>query len=146
MDAFYANEIENTGDAQETFELAYNISQAVKGHIGPVYIVDQGWEPDGRDARARREVLENIKPVPVQWIQFDEDTDSWDDFLPALLKRLRKDHVAAAVVGGIWWDATLTSGCATTVYLFLRDHMPTEVDMDIVGCVPIRLTPTTTTA
>jgi hypothetical protein len=110
--------------------LARSLIAAVRKHKGPVYIVDQGW-----DGPLQGTIKQAIADVPVTWMRFDEDVQSWDTFLPRLKKRLQRDGVTRAVVGGVWYDPALKEGCATTVYLYLLRDLPTEVDRSIVGCI-----------
>jgi hypothetical protein len=109
--------------------LARSIVEAVNKHRGPVYIVDQGWDGPLQDA------IKQAIVVPVTWMRFDEDVQEWDTFLPRLRNRLKRDGVTRAVIGGVWYDPALKTGCATTVYLYLLRSLPTEVDKSIVGCM-----------
>jgi len=110
--------------------LARSIVEAVRKHRGPVYIVDQGW-----DGPLESTIKRAIADVPVTWMRFDEEVQEWDEFLPRLKRRLTRDGVTRAVVGGVWYDPTLETGCATRVYLYLLRALPTEVDRSIVGCI-----------
>lgn len=80
------------------------------------------------------EVAVAVADMPVTWIEFDEDVSDWKRFLPSLKRRLSRDHVTNVVVGGVWYDPKLTTGCATEVYLYLAARMPTKVDKRIIGC------------
>lgn len=121
----YADQI-----GQEAGErLARSIIEAVRKHRGPVYIVDQGW-----DGPLENTIKSAVATVPVTWIRFDEDVGDWDKFLPSLRRRLKRDHVDRVVIGGVWYDPTLETGCATRVYLYLVRSLPTEVNKAIVGC------------
>ena len=111
-------------------KLAHSIIEAVRTHRGPIYIIDQNW-----DGPLRNMTADAIHDVPVTWIYFDEDVDAWDEFLPKLKRRLARDRVERAIVGGVWYDPTLAEGCATEVYLYLRRVLPAKVDESIVGCV-----------
>ncbi len=111
-------------------QLADRIVSAVRKHKGPVYIVDQFWDGPLRD-----HIVAAIADVPVKWIRFDEDVESWDRFLPSLKRKLARDKVTNAVIGGVWFDPTLKEGCATEVYVYLATLMPTTVNKDIVGCM-----------
>lgn len=110
--------------------LASAITAAIRAHDGPVYVVDQGWDGPLRDR-----IVDAVRAVPVTWIHFDEDVEDWNVFLPKLRRRLKRDRVERAIVGGVWYDPTLAEGCATRVYLYLRRAMPTKVDESIVGCL-----------
>jgi hypothetical protein len=121
----YADQI-----GQEAGErLARAIIEAVRKHRGPVYIVDQGW-----DGPLENMIKRAVTAVPVTWIRFDEAFQEWDKFLPRLKSRLTRDRVGRVVIGGVWYDPTLETGCATTVYLYLLRSLPTEVNKSIVGC------------
>ena len=109
--------------------LAKSIIDAVRKHRGPIYIVDQGW-----DGPLENMIKSGVATVPVTWMRFDEDIHDWDTFLPKLKRRLTRDRVGRVVIGGVWYDPTLETGCATTVYLYLLPSFPTEVDKSIVGC------------
>lgn len=110
--------------------LARALIEAVRKHRGPVYIVDQGW-----DGPLQTSIKQAIAAVPVTWMQFDEDVQAWDSFLPRLKRRLARDGITRVVIGGVWYDPDLQTGCATTVYLYLLRSLPTEVDKSIVGCI-----------
>lgn len=121
----YADQI-----GQEAGErLARSIIEAVRKHRGPVYIVEQGW-----NGPLEKTIKRGVVDVPVTWMRFDEDVDDWDTFLPRLKRRLKQDHVGRVVIGGVWYDPTLETGCATTVYLYLLRSLPTKVNKSIVGC------------
>ena len=110
--------------------LARSIIDAVRKHRGPVYIVDQGW-----DGPLENTIKRAVVTVPVTWMRFDEDVHDWDKFLPRLMSRLTRDRVGRVVIGGVWYDPTLETGCATAVYLYLLRSLPTEVNKSIVGCI-----------
>lgn len=82
----------------------------------------------------RDQIVAAIANVPTKWIEFDEDVSDWNRFLPALKRRLTRDRVTDVVIGGVWFDPKLKSGCATQVYLYLSSSMPTKIDKSIVGC------------
>lgn len=109
--------------------LARTIIRTVNNHHGPVFIVDQGW--DGPLSR----MINRAVNAPAVWIRFDEDEDDWTEFLTDLRQRLVRDHVKHAIVGGVWYDPSLKEGCATRVYLDLREMLPTTVDSALVGCL-----------
>lgn len=94
-----------------------------------VYVIDQFWLGPIRDPAA-----EELRRLGAMFIRFDEDTASWDWFLPRLHGRLRRDGVTRVTIGGLWFDPDLKTGCATKVYRYLRAQMPAAVDEDIVGC------------
>ena len=121
----YADQI-----GQEAGErLARSIIEAVRKHRGPVYIVEQGW-----NGPLENTIKRGVVDVPVTWMRFDEDVHDWNTFLPRLKSRLKRDHVGRVVIGGVWYDPTLQTGCATTVYLYLLRSLPTKVNKSIVGC------------
>jgi hypothetical protein len=119
-----------TIDEAKAKQLAERLVRAIRKHRGPVYIVDQLW-----DGPLRELVAAAIRDVPAKWIEFDEDVSDWKRFLPALKRRLTRDHVTDVVIGGVWFDPKLKEGCATTVYLYLLSTLPTKVDKTLVGCV-----------
>jgi hypothetical protein len=94
-----------------------------------VYVIDQFWPGALRDKLAD-ELLRN----GCEFIRFDENTASWDWFLPRLKGRLERDGIESVRVGGLWFDPDLRSGCATQVYLYLKQFFATKVDEDIVAC------------
>lgn len=114
---------------EKAWQLADRIIRAVRRHKGPVYIVDQFWDGPLRD-----HIVAEVRDVPVTWIKFDEDVSDWDRFLSSLKRRLVRDKVTNVVLGGVWYDPKLESGCATRVYLYLLPSIPTKVDKDLVGC------------
>jgi hypothetical protein len=94
-----------------------------------VYVVDQFWLGPIRDPAATA-----LRQLGAEFIRFDEHQASWDWFLPRLWGRLRRDGITGVTIGGLWFDPNLKTGCATTVYQYLRGRVPTTVDEDIVGC------------
>lgn len=110
-------------------QLSERITSAVRAHRGPVYIIDQGWDGPLRNAAVKR-----MHGVHGRWLHFDEDVDDWNRFLPAFKRQLTRERVDQVVIGGIWYDPDLKTGCATEVYLYLRRAFPTKVAPDLVGC------------
>jgi hypothetical protein len=115
-------------------DLANGIIDAILNHKGPVYIVDQGWSLGPRESRPRARVIESIEGRPVQWIQFDEDKESWDRFEKEMTRILRRDGVTKVVLGGLWWQSDLEGGCVTETYLRLRKNFKVKVNEGLVGC------------
>jgi hypothetical protein len=116
-------------------QLASRLTLAILEHQGPVIIVDQGWELGPRPSRPRAQLLREIAPrQDIVWIRFEEAEESWDDFFPKLYAALDDVDAGSAVIGGVWHDPSLHTGCATFVYLNLRQRMPATVDEDLVGC------------
>lgn len=94
-----------------------------------VYVIDQFWSGPIRDPAAAV-----LRQIGAAFLRFDEQQASWGWFLPRLRGRLRRDGVTRVTIGGLWFDPNLKTGCATEVYRYLREQMPTTVDEDIVGC------------
>lgn len=118
----------NIGEAKAK-ALADRLVRAIRAHRGPVYIVDQFW-----DGPLREQIVRAVSDVPAKWIEFDEDVGDWKRFLPALKRHLTRDRVTDVIIGGVWFDPTLETGCATEVYLYLASRIPTKVNEAIVGC------------
>ena len=118
----------NIGE-EKARQLADRLVSAIRKHRGPVYIIDQFW-----DGPLRSHIVAAVAEIPAKWIEFDEDVGDWKRFLPSLKRRLSRDKVTDVVVGGVWFDPTLATGCATEVYLYLAATLPTKVNKDIVGC------------
>jgi hypothetical protein len=115
--------------------LAGRLTQAILEHQGPVIIVDQGWELGPRPSRPRAQLLREIAPrQDIVWIRFEEAQERWEDFFPKLYAALDDVDAGLAIVGGIWYDESLHTGCATFVYLTLKQRMPGVVDESLVGC------------
>lgn len=113
-------------------ELADALEQAAKETAaagGLVYVVDQFWSSPLRDR-----VAASLKRSGASFIRFDENKTSWEWFLPRLAGRLRRDGAESVMVAGIWFDPELKTGCATTVYLYLRSRFNAVVDEDLVAC------------
>ncbi len=117
------------------WELARNLADAIKTYSGQVLIVDQGWSLGYKESRPREWLLKEIEErTDIIWIDFDEDVHEWDDFLRELKEQLESLDVQEVLVAGMWYDPKLKSGCATTVYMYLRQYFNTRVDEDLVGC------------
>jgi hypothetical protein len=134
----------DTFGAPQAQALAARIGDAIDVALRagePVYIVTQDWGLTGiPPERPRRDLLRRLTSLEaetgqaVAWLTFDEDTTEWSRFLPRLRARLAKDGIGQVTVGGLWYDPSHRSGCATRVLLYLRKHLPTAVDESIVGC------------
>lgn len=126
-----------TGVYDQAWRLAERIARAVDAFDGPIYIVDQNWIFLGEKNDEPRQWLwsELADPPRATWIHFDEDYQDWDVFLPQFLRRLKKDKITEAVMGGVWHDASLKTGCVTHAYLYLKAHgIKAKVDKSLVGC------------
>lgn len=136
LDSYTYTDYEAEGDYSKGEALGLNLTEAILNHEGPVYIVDQGWEPDRRESRPRAALLEQIvERDDIRWIHFDEADEEWDDFEREIVAALRKDRVTSVVVGGVWYDPEQKEGCATETYFRLKKHFKnTRVDKDLVGC------------
>jgi hypothetical protein len=111
--------------------LGRRIADAIEKHRGLVYVIDQGWPLQGKESQPRQEVLARISlRDSINWVKFDEDEEDWDDFLPAFLEKLTTDRASSVKVGGLWFNPNLKSGCATALYVFLRDNFPGPVSLD----------------
>ena len=130
LDAYTADRGFDEGEA-----LALNISQAILEHDGPVIVVDQGWPFYGRESRPRQLVLSEIEPRSdkILWIGFDEAEEDWGPFLSRLKTMLDDFGVTDVVVGGLWFNPTLRSGCASTVYAYLKKRYRAKADPYILG-------------
>lgn len=117
-------------------KLARRIILKIQRHNGPIYVVDQDWEYIVPWSGPRRSVVLAIARNPkVRWIRFDEAIDDWDRFLLKLRRVVRENGIESAVVGGIWFDPKMKTGCATEVYLFLKSILPSvKADRNILGC------------
>lgn len=129
LDSFAFHE----GMAKAT-RLARNIAAEILSHRGPVIIVDQGWTLED-DSAPRARLLETIAARPdIHWIRFDEDVEDWAPFIVRLRRELHRRRVTEVIVGGIWYDPRLETGCATEVYLRLRRFFDVTVNPALVGC------------
>lgn len=154
LDSFTDLEYLATGERDDGYALAYQMSEAVNAHQGPIIIVDQMWLFYGRESRPRTHFLENIgvdfddyekwglgegdvyeqeKPRKITWIRFDEQGQDWDEFLALLEKTLKKLRVKDVLLGGLFYEHDLSEGCVTHTYKFLRDRIPTKVEHHLVG-------------
>jgi len=120
----------------EAYELASSMIMAAVEHHGPVFLIDN---PDtgGRIYKWFKTELERKSLKDLVVVPFSDGVDDWDTFLPVFTGRLKELGVKSAVVGGLWWDPSLKSGCATTAFTYLRDHLPggAGIDKDILGVV-----------
>lgn len=126
-----------TGVYDQAWRLAERIAKAARAFKGPIYIVDQDWIFLGeKNDEPRRWLWEELKRRPdAVWFEFDEDHHDWDVFLPKFLKRLKKDKITQAVMGGVWHDPSLKIGCVTKTYLYLNAYgIKAKVDKSLVGC------------
>lgn len=125
-----------TGVYDGAWRLAERIGKAAREFRGPVFIVDQNWEFLGEKIdEPRRWLWGELEDIPdVTWMEFDEQFDYWEAFLPKLLIKLQRAGVTEVVMGGVWHDPTLESGCVTRTYLFLKKYMKAKVDKKLVGC------------
>jgi len=119
-------------------DLAEAIAAAIKFHEGPVYIVDQGWEDEGKPSEPRMWLLDEIEKrsqslPPIVWIHFDEAEQPWPPFLWRLRRRLERDGVSRVVIGGLWYDDTGKTGCVTHVHRYLAKYFDARVSGSIVG-------------
>lgn len=131
----YTQQAKEAGRPLLGWVLANNIAEAILAHDGPVYIVDQSWPYAGTQSDPRKHVVARIgKRTGIAWIRFDESEQDWEPFLARLRRRLAKDRVSRVIVGGIWYDPGLETGCASTVYVFLRRFFKARVDRLLVGC------------
>lgn len=124
----------------KAWRLAERLAKAIRTFQGPVYIVDQMWSLlDEPSSEPRRWLLAEIQEAEargqkVSWIEFDEQLEDWEVFLPNLLERLDRDGITSVRMGGVWHDPTLESGCVSYTYQYLIDHLNATVDKKLVGC------------
>lgn len=163
LDSYADLEYEATEDREGSYDLAFRMAAAVLKHQGPVFIVDQGWYGLGRESRPRwrfldeigvgseeggmdyerwQEKVDELKTYQqrgperdITWIKFDEEHSEWDKFLKLLTRLLKKAKTAKVVLGGLFFEHDLSEGCVTATYHFLKKYFPTEVALDLVGCV-----------
>lgn len=128
----YTHAAWEAGDESLGDLLADALIEEILNHDGPVYIVDQGWEPDRRESEPRLRILNNLKRK-VTWIHFDEDTQDWDEFERDVVRALKKDGVTKVAIGGVWYRRDLSSGCVTAAYFRLSKHFKTRVNERICG-------------
>jgi len=137
LDNYAEFSFDATGVYDQAWRLAERIAKAAHEFAGPLYIVDQNWKFLGEKNDEPRQWLWNeleVRPDAV-WIHFDEDYQDWKVFLPKFLKRLKKDKITQAVMGGVWHDPSLKVGCVTTTYLYLKmNGIKARVDRALVGC------------
>jgi hypothetical protein len=135
LDAYTSLLHDVMGNSAHGEELGQELAKAILEHPGPVYIIDQGWDLGRRESRPREEVLKAIKVrEDIKWLSFDEDVSDWEDFLPYFKRRLRREGVTSAILGGVWYAVDEESGCVTRVLQDLREIMPAKVNDSIVGC------------
>lgn len=155
LDSFTDLEYMATGERDDSYALAWQISQAVNAHQGPIIIVDQMWLFIGKESGPRTHFLEDIgvdfddyqewgsdqeksvheqeDPRKITWIKFDEQDQDWDEFLALLEEILKELKVTDVLLGGLFYEHDLSEGCVTHTYKFLRDRIPTKVELHLVG-------------
>jgi len=125
---------------QEGEDAGWDLAQNIVGYVGGavsdshVIIVDQDWPLGPKPSEPREWVLSELADEDIIWMKFDEATQPWGPFLERLRKKLEDLGVERVIVGGVWYDVNLKSGCATEVYLYLKRFFKTEVDQLILGC------------
>jgi len=128
----YTHTAKEAGDKSLGDLLADALIEEIRKHKGPVYIVDQGWDPDRPESAPRLRVLNSLKRK-VTWIHFDEADQDWDDFDRDVFRILERDGVDRVVLAGIWYRKDLSSGCVTEAYFRLQKRFPTRVNERICG-------------
>lgn len=128
----YTSAAKEAGDKSIGDLLADALIQEIRDHKGPVYIVDQGWDPDRPESEPRIRVLNSLKKR-VTWIHFDEADQDWDDFDRDVVPILERDGVTKVVLAGVWYRKDLSSGCVTEAYFRLQKHFQTRVNERICG-------------
>jgi hypothetical protein len=128
----YTHSAKEAGDESLGDLLADALIVEIKKHQGPVYIVDQGWEPDRSESRPRIRVLNSLQRK-VTWIHFDEAEQDWGEFERDVVKILKRDGVQKVVLAGVWFRKDLSSGCVTEAYFILSKHFETRVNDRICG-------------
>lgn len=117
-------------------ELASKMREAILGHKGPVYIVDQRWPLVDPYSRPRFELVHSVQLArDIEWRQWEEWMD-WDKFLKELRSEMKRAGVSEVVLGGVWYDPAGDLGCVTESVPVLKRLFRVTVDRDIVGCVP----------
>lgn len=124
-------------DPREADALADRLIHAVQTHDGPVFVVDQGWpltKTGTTSARRRFTAATKQSGKTINRLVFDEETSSWNAFLPKIIRQLNLAGVTSVDVAGLWYRHDLTSGCATTLYLALKKRFKARVREDLVAC------------
>ena len=128
----YTHTAKEAGDRSLGDLLADALIVEIQNHQGPIYIVDQGWDPDRPESRPRLRVLNALKKK-VTWIHFDESEQDWDEFENDVVKILERDGVKNVVLAGVWFRKDLSSGCVSEAYLRLSKHFETRINERICG-------------
>lgn len=128
----YTHTAKEAGDRSLGDLLADALITEIQNHRGPIYIVDQGWDPDRPESRPRLRVLNALKKK-VTWIHFDEAEQDWDEFENDVVRILNRDGVKDVVLAGVWLRKDLSSGCVSEAYLRLSKHFETRINERICG-------------
>lgn len=120
-------------------ELAQRMIHAIESVDRPLYIVDQSWTLDEDNSYQLPRVLVSnaaSEYEDVNHVYFDEERHSWKKFLRTFLQRLEDNGITKVVLGGVWFNPNLKTGCVTTLYNYLKKHFKGTVRIDkrLVGC------------
>lgn len=136
LDSFADIEHSLTGSYENTWDLAYRILDVIKNFDGPIFIGDQQWIPLGHESRPRQHLfreIENLGRKDITLVQFDEQNQSWDWFLPKLMAWLHRNRITKVSLGGLFWAPDLSEGCVTHTYKYLKTELPVKVLDEAVG-------------
>ena len=118
-------------------KMVNDIRFAIATHIGPVIVMDQGWQEISEDAKLLRQMvldLQVVYPQRVTVFHHDEwcDISPWQDGMKNLAKILRKLKTNRVRLGGFWTSETATSGCVHEVQRQLRArNRPCYIEKEI---------------
>jgi hypothetical protein len=118
-------------------DLAMRMVDAVRSHVGPVYVVDQKWpmnDPNSRPRANFRRMVELARDI--HWVHYDENNKTWEIFLRDLIFELHEDGVGTVMLGGVWFDPAGKVGAVAEAYHAMTGNFQTAIDTDLVGEIP----------
>jgi len=118
--------------------MAKRLSAAARNHNGPIIVIDQLWELEGRASDPRVSVYEAIQNIPNEklvLIRHDEDDSptAWTDLFDELVPVLNELGVDSVKIAGFWYDPKRDTGCAWYVGQQLSDSFDVTYARTILG-------------
>lgn len=112
-----------------------DVRLAMVKHIGPMVVMDQGWDCISEDAKVLRQMVLDMQEIyPIIIFHHDElcDVSPWQEGMRELAKIVRSLNVNRVRLGGLWASESGASGCVHEVQRQLRArNIPCYIDKSI---------------